>query len=135
LYSSNPETSQRKAAEATRAKFKLEKFSHSTVSRSFKTLEQTQKEALEGRFGEELKPPNHSQNLPLVSKQTTSGVKKENQQTIEKCFPTVKETACRRKEMLGFLRDFIFASKKGSIEAATCQFVKYWHEKTQRLLL
>jgi hypothetical protein len=135
LYSSNPEIGQRKVAEATRAKFNLEKFSHSTVSRSFKTIEQTQKKALEGRFGEELKPSNQSPNLPLVSEQATTDAKKENLPETARRFPTVIETASRRKEMLGFLRGFILASKKGSIEAATCQFVKYWHEKTQQLLL
>jgi hypothetical protein len=45
------------------------------------------------------------------------------------------DTAERCKEMAVFLQRYLSATKEVGIEAASRQFVKYWHEKTKKLLL
>ena len=134
LYSSNPDLGQRGAAKATRTEFGLAKFSHSTVSRSFKSFEQARKKALESRFGEELKPCCPQSPMP-IGVVTNSDAKNDEAAHTLKRFPSVMDTAERRKEMAVFLQRFLSASKEGDIETAGRQFVKYWHKKTQRLLL
>jgi hypothetical protein len=125
---------QRGVAKATRAEFGLEKFSHSTVSRSFKAFEQDRKEALEHRFGKELKVSDGK--TPVLAAVTAnSDTRSDEAPHPVRRFPSVMDTAERRKEMAVFLCRFLSASKERNIEAASSQFVKYWHEKTKRLLL
>jgi hypothetical protein len=134
LYSTNPEIGQRGVAKATRAKFKLKKFSHSTVSRSYRTLEQKQKQAYESRFGEEFKVSD-SESLTIATTNVTVNVKPEETTLSRKRFPSVFDTAMRRKEMVEFLQEYLYDLEYGNIEVASCQFVEYWHKKTQQLLL
>jgi len=134
LYSSSPNLGQRGVAKATRAIFRLGKFSHSTVSRSFKAFEQSRKKALGQRFGEELEV-SYDETSTLANAAADSGDKNDEAAHTLKRFPSVMDTAERRKEMAVFLQRFLSASKEGDIEAAGRQFVKYWHKKTQRLLL
>ena len=135
LYSSNPEIGQRGAAQATRDEFNLKHFSHSTVSRSFKSFEQTQKQSLEHRFGEEVKVcgisiPNHAyaaENAKIKSDEVPDTVKR---------FPYAADTTMRRQKMAVFLQEFLCCAKKEeNIEAASRQFVESWHKKTNQLLL
>ena len=142
LYSSNPEMGQRAAAEATREEFGLEKFSHSTLSRSFRTFEESQKRALELSFGEEFKIC--SEETPcLVGRAEKPETKKDNDANCARRFPTVIETTERRKKMTEFLSDIIKslqkenieAIQKENIEAISRQFLEKWHKKYRRLLL
>jgi hypothetical protein len=138
-YSANLQIGQRGAAEATRAKFKLKTFSHSTVSRTFRLYEQAQKAALKARFGGELKISG-AEGLVVVC-----AVPKDAENE-EKCsatmetppskwrFPSVTDTASRREAIAGFLPMFEKDAKTADIVAAVRQFVRSWHEKYRRLL-
>ena len=139
-YSTNPEVGQRGAAEATRSKFNLKTFSHSTVCRSFKSFELAQKSALEKRFGEEAMLT-AADGLPLVG----GAVKCADDEKVYpgtdsnppsgRRFPSAVSTACRRTAMGGFLPKFQKKAKIADIEAAACRSAKDWHEKYRRLLL
>jgi hypothetical protein len=135
IYSANPDYGQRKVAAATKSKFKLKKFSHSTVCRSFKKIEQFQKQALERRFGEEFKANNDKSQT-----QTNTPIEMFTESQGESCdvrrFPSVKDTAKRREQMAKFLQAFHNAAiKEDNIEAAGQLFVKHWYDKTRRLLI
>ena len=142
LYSSDPKLGQRGAAEATRIKFDLETFSHSTVCRSFKSIEDAQRLSLEHRFGEEAEI-DHTKGITIIKsvpKASTKGDKAENSGTDKKQhkdrrFPSVTDTADRRKALRGFLPKFKKNAKIIKIETAGCRFVKNWHKKSGRLLL
>jgi len=137
LYSKNPGMGQRAVAEATRAEFGLETFSHSTVSRTFRALEQSRELALERRFGDEVKP-----GVAEAPNLVVAAAKREAKEdgpaataATAKRFPTVKETAGRREAMRRHLRDIHYGSKTADIETASLGFVEKWHKKTGRLLL
>ena len=137
LYSTNPEIGQRGAAKATREKFKLEAFSHSTVSRSFRAFEQARKLALESRFGEEIKACGAGAPM-LVGAAAKHESKRDEASDSATRFPTVMDTAERRKEMAEFFREFFCAAEGQdikAIEAAGRQFSRNWHEKTRRLII
>jgi hypothetical protein len=134
IYSSSPEMGQRGAAKATRAKFKLETFSHSTVSRSFRSLERSQEQALDSRFGEEFKPCGR-QRPTIVGAAAKAGAKRDAPGDAGKRFPSAADTAKRREGMASFLMAYLRPAKSEGIEAASRQFVKEWNEKAMRLLL
>jgi len=134
LYSANPAMGQRAAAKATCDEFNLEKFSHSTVSRSFRGLEARHKQELERRFGEELTLCG-AVNASLVAAGAKSEPKGREAQNTAGRFPTVADTARRREGMAAFLRGFLDDCKKASIEAAARLFVESWNKKARRLLL
>jgi hypothetical protein len=135
MYCSNLDYGQRKVAKATRCRFKLEKFSHSTVCRSFKRIEQFQKQELERRFGKEFKANNDNNQTPT---QIPTGMftKDQEEPCVVRRFPSAEDTVERRDEIAIFLQSFHKATtKEDSIEAAGQIFVKYWYEKTKRLLI
>jgi len=125
---------QRSAAEATRKEFELEKFSHSTLSRSFRSFEESRLRALELSFGEEFKICGE-ENPCLVDRAVKPEAKKDNVANCARRFPTVIETTERRKKMTEFLSDIINSLQKVNIEAASRQFSEKWHKKNRRLLL
>jgi hypothetical protein len=141
-YGSNPNVGQRGAAEVTRIKFDLKTFSHSTVSRSFKSFENTRKMALGNRFGKEVEI-NEAGDLVIVMPAPQEAIKGDEyvrtytseKPQSERRFPSVSDTAERRKEMTGFLPKFKDDAKLASIEAVGRQFVLNWHERYRRLLL
>jgi len=134
LYSAKPNIGQRAVSEATRVKFNLKTFSHTTVGRSFKALEQSRQKALESRFGEEMKTCGDENPSPdSVTKDIASEVQKTTKETRR--FPSALDTAMRRKAMSEFLQAFRGATKKSGLEVAARLFVKYWYSKTKRLLL
>ena len=133
FYSENPDIGQRGAAKATRAKFKLESFSHSTVSRTFRAFEQTREQGLERRFGEEMKASDAG-SLANTSAVSNIGAKSDEAYTARH-FPSVRDTAARRGGMAGFFRKFLYDAEGGDIIVASQRFVKDWYIKTQRLLL
>ena len=133
IYSSNPEMGQRAAAKATRAKFKLEKFSHSTVSRSFRALEVKMKQCLEQRFGKEIVAAG-TEGSYIVSAAAKEKAKSEDASETGRRFPTVAETGERRKEMAAFLGEYLDACEEESVESAGHRFVEGWHKRNQQLL-
>jgi len=141
LYSSEPGLGQRGAAKATRAKFKLETFSHSTVSRTFKSLEETRKSILKSKFGEEVRieAAEAQISVPALGRQVVAAPKSDpiNAQAAHRAarFPSIADTANRRKEMAVFFRKFFPGTKTSEIETAGRQFMSNWHEKNRRLLL
>ena len=134
LYSSNPKIGQRGAAEATRAKFDLKTFSHSTVCRSFRSFEQARKLSLENRFGEKLKPCDAETPL-FVGVAAKVGTTKEDNSHSAGRFPSAIDTAARRKYMTKFFPNFLFEAKIGIIESISLQFVENWHKKSMVLLI
>ena len=133
LYSSCPEMGQRGVAEATRAKFKLETFSHSTVSRSFRSFEEAREQALENKYGRDAGA--FGEATPLISAATKGVAKKDSGQQSEVRFRTVADTSLRRDGMRGFLPKFQRTSKTSDIEARSKRFSEIWHKNTRRLLL
>ena len=141
-YSSNPNIGQRGAATATRAKFRLHKFSHSTVSRSFKTFGDAQATVLKKRFGEEIKVSGSESLIivacapkPAVDAQTASNSDAVDEAKSKNRFPSVSDTAGRRTVIANFLPQLSNIAKTAEIEAVVCQFAKEWHEISGRLLL
>jgi len=132
LYSRDPDIGQRGAAEATRKRFKLEKFSHSTVSRASRVLEQSFKQDLGRRFGEKINLPGaESQTLVCAAAKPVAGI--DAAPDALRRFPSAADTASRRKAMAVIFHGH-FSSAPGA-ETAARQFVKDWHTKTERLLL
>lgn len=134
LYSKKPEIGQRGAAKATRERFKLGTFSHSTVSRSFRSLEQAHKAALEKRYGEEINIRG-GEDLNVVSAAAKSNTKSFAGPRPERRFPTVAATAKRRGAMRGFFADYPGGAKRTGVETGISQFVEGWHKRTLRMLL
>jgi hypothetical protein len=126
LYSSNPEKGQRWAASETREKFGLETFSHSTVSRSFKSIEQMQKQSLGRLFGDELNA-SASQRSPCDVTDEVS--------VKPPVFPTSGSTAERRKVVASFLQWIIKAIKQNeNIETVSKEFAWEWHAHNNCLM-
>jgi hypothetical protein len=145
-YSMNPNAGQREAAKVTRDKFGLKTFSHSTVSRSFKSFEYAQNKALKNSYGEEIEIINSGEELIVVtpaSKDTTKCAEEGEEEFAdlsedshtERRFPSVSDTANRRNLMMSFLPKFQNDSKLATIESVGREFVLNWHEKYRRLLL
>ena len=134
LYSANPSRGQRWVAEATRAKFNLNTFSHTTLCRAFKSIEESQKKALEKRFGSEFKA--YTDECPPPASNTKNRTDDEQKAPDGKRrFPSIEDTAERRKAMNKFLLSFHNAAEEGDINTVACEFVKNWYEKTKQLLL
>ena len=134
LYGSNPEIGQRGAAEATRAKYELETFSHSTVCRSFKSFEQARERALERKFGEEIKAGG-TEAPPLVGPATKAGGGKAGAPHPAGRFPSAADTAGRREGVARFLPKYPCNAKIGDIESISRGFVENWHKKNRVLLI
>jgi hypothetical protein len=118
LYCCEPEMSQRDAAAATRKEFDLPKFSHSTLCRTLKALEESVSKAENG-------PTQISEAEP--ADKTPCGQKRR--------FPSVSDTASRRKAILPFFNSIPGVSEASSADAASLIIVKYWYEKHRRLLI
>jgi hypothetical protein len=125
---------QRDAAKATQEKFKLKTFSHSTVCRSFKTLEHMQKKALERRFGKEFQPHGNIGHTTNIKPVIMCAEIHSAPHTIRR-FPSVKDTAERRAEIAVFLQTFHNAVKESKLESSAKLFVKHTFGNTIRLLL
>ena len=140
-YSANPGIGQRGAAAATREKYGLKTFSHSTVSRSFKSFEKARKTALEKKFGKEI-IINDAEDIIIISAapkcasvEKTAHIDTGENPCNKGRFPTVGDTAERRRTMSGFLPELKKDASRMEIEAAGRRFARNWHEKTRRLLL
>jgi len=124
---------QRGVAEATRVKFKLETFSHSTVSRSFRSFEEARKRAMAKNFGEDAGTV--GERNPPISAVAKSAAKNDIGEQSGRRFRTVADTLPRRDWMRGFLPKFHRTSKRADIETSGKRFAEIWHKKTRRLLL
>jgi hypothetical protein len=107
---------QRAVAEATRKKFGLSSFSHSTVCRSFKALEQSILKAMEG--------------LPMQAVDF-GGVGSGKQRR----FPSVSDTAERRSSMSMFLKSLADSNDAEDIDRYSCTIVNNWYNKYSCLLI
>jgi hypothetical protein len=139
-YCATPDIGQRGAAEATRIKFDLKTFSHSTLNRSFRLLEKAQKMSLEKRYGKEFKI-NDIEEITAANSAPQSNAGKNvsvdaarGRHSMRR-FPSVADTSERRDVMSRFLPKFQKDAKTIDIEAAVCRLVKNWHGKYRRLLL
>ena len=144
LYSSNPSLGQRGVAETTRIEFGLETFSHSTLCRTFKDLEESLKNSLRKNFGEEFKwdsddivhcDDDISEIKSTVSDEGDLVDGTEQQPTNSRRFPSVEDTAARRTKMSKILRGFHKYIKKGKVDIVGQNFVKAWYDRTKRLLI
>jgi len=125
---------QRGAAEATRMKFKLETFSHSTVSRSFRSFEQARKHSLEKKYGAEISALGAERPM-LVDAAAKIDANEAKEGKPEKLFPMAIDTVNRREWMRGFFHEFPSVASRADIEKSSIRFVEKWHKKTGRLLL
>jgi len=133
LYCSEPAISQRTAAESTRKRFGLGTFSHSTVSRSFRSIENAVKQSLKNKFGEE-GTVCCRESAKLI--RTAVKIKKnEESSQREKRFPKSADTAARREAMHGFFPNRLLAAKRRETEYICIEFMVDWHERVSRLLL
>jgi len=138
----NPGVGQRGAAKATREKFNLKTFSHSTVSRSFKSFEDAREMALGNRHGEGL-DISGAEGLAVIMPAPKGAAKSDGEARAGTSgkpdaggrFPSASDTAGRRKLMAAFLPKFPNGAKLADIEAAGCQSALDWHRKYRRLLL
>jgi hypothetical protein len=138
LYSTDPKASQRNVAEKTREKFGLGKFSHSTLCRTFKVLEESIKKALGDRFGDEHKTGTEMLNDGDTGKlDAPSGNRKTSceEEVGKRRFPTVEDTYNRRKRMCAYLSSFTARLKNLGVGIASKVIVEHWHMKTKRLLI
>jgi hypothetical protein len=132
MYSANPALGQRAVAKATQKEFNLTTFSHSTVSRSFKKMEQHQKQALGNRFGEIFQITSDTSQAPVNTPEYSA---EQEKLSATRSFPSIEDTAVRRAAISAFLKTLHEEIKKGAIEVAGRHFVKYWYDKTRRLLI
>jgi hypothetical protein len=136
LYITDPKASQRYVAEKTREKFGLGKFSHSTLSRTFKRLEESIKKALGGRFGVEHKTETEILNDGETEKTDVPSEKTQREEEVfKRRFPTVEDTYNRRKRMSAYLKGFTARLKNLGVAIACKVIVENWHMKTKRLLI
>lgn len=121
---------QRKVAEATRKKFGLSKFSHSTVCRTFNALGESFAYAAKGASVHE------SSNLTsAVQPVCNSGARSGGSMEKTRRVPSAADTSARRTAMAAFLRDIIGSTDIGDITVASRKIVKIWHDKHRRLLI
>jgi hypothetical protein len=103
--------SQRAVAEITRNKFGLKKFSHSTVCRIFKALEESiEKVSVPGELYQDPAPGGGQR------------------------FPSVTDTAGRRRFMSAFLKG-LYENNTGEIDEISCNIVIKWYDRYMRLLI
>jgi hypothetical protein len=139
--------SQRAVAKATRIKYGLQTFSHSTVCRSFKVLEYAvaycrQEFALQRNVGD-FNVTSNIYNLSLIYPSPKHNTQDKNCNDIavsikpnkSRCFPAVTDTARRRRAMFKFVPKLSHNLNLIDIEVACCRFAEKWHEKSWRLLL
>ena len=127
LYSSRDEMSQRAVAEATRKKFGLTKFSHSTVCRTFKALELSIEEATKASLALGNREKDCEVKTNIEKAANTGGQKRS--------FPSIGDTSERRRIMSAFIRSIVKNNKTVCIIELCRDAVKYWYDRYGRLLI
>jgi len=124
LYSSSQQLSQRKVAEATRKKYGLETFAHTTVGRAMKALAKTLTETAV------------MNNETTESTEHETGHNEANAGKMRKGrFPSVKDTSAIRDTV----KSFFYAKLKNRCQEEikeTCdRIAMYWYTQFRRLLM
>ena len=126
--------SQRKAAQATRKKFGLSTFSHTTLGRTFKELEAS--------IAKAAAPPECNDGSANSTAQVEGGTDAapSGQKGQKRRFPSVADTAERRKDMAAFIKSFLKGKECEDKEAVAMpevsrRIVKTWYDKHKRLLI
>ena len=133
LYSSNPGMSQRAVAKATREKFDLPKFSHSTVCRTFKAMEVSIKEASEAAH---CAPQGGDGEAPAALANSESDAPAPDKQIDRKrVFPSAADTAMRRAAMLAFIKSIAGDYETAGAAELSRKIVKYWYDKYKSLII
>jgi len=117
---------QRAVAEATRKKFGLSKFSHSTVCRTLKAFEQSIKKA---------GASNGDQSDITVKTSDKEIAVQDGTQADDRRFPTVNNTAKRRIDISMFIRGMLDGTNPVSINDISFIIVSKWYKKYRCLLI
>jgi len=122
LYSSKPQLSQRKVAEATRKEYGLETFDHTTVGRAMKALAETLVEDT------------------VIDTETTEAAAQETGQNEASAihngrFPSVQDTSARRKIIKSFFYEKLKSSCQQGFKEACDRIAIYWYTLYHRLLM
>ena len=126
LYCSNPKISQRKAAEETKKRFNLEKFSHTTVGRAFKALEKS--------IAQETRPA-QSGGAANPAQTECDGAQPSADAPQGRMFPSIRDTYARREKMAAFLKDMCEGDGAADIIEKCRRIVGKWYGKHRRLLI
>ena len=132
LYSSNPGMSQRAVAKATREKFDLPKFSHSTVCRTFKAMEASIKEASAAAHCAQGSDGEAPAALASGENDAPAQDKKIGRKRV---FPSAADTAVRRAAMLAFIKSIAGNYETADAVDLSRKIVKYWYDKYKRLII
>ena len=129
IYITNPDIGQRSAAESTRKEFGLPTFSHSTLCRTFKRLEETIRKYEECAEtcqdnGDTATQQNGDEDCASL-KTLKNNVRR---------FPSVIDTADRRKAMSSFIQSMADGAA-GDINEISLKIVIKWYVRHRRLLL
>ena len=128
LYCSEPEKGQRAAAKATKKHFGLDKFSHTTISRSMKTMSQI----LDGGVDTCAQPKADSQ----MAKQETSQQRDISDGTYrERRFPLLRDIQKRRELIVKYFKDKLDAQSRPGLMESCERIAIWWHTKFNRLLI
>ena len=132
LYSAMPEKGQRWAAEATRKKFKLPTFAHTTLGRALKSFVRSTKEthkACEAQSGLAVE----SAGQPNAEAAENGGY--DNGKAIPACIPTAGTTKELRTAAAGVLGGRIAGASLEKIIEYTLEMAMSWFLEHRRLLL
>jgi len=116
----------RAVAEAARKEFGLSTLSHSTVSRTMKALEQSIQ-----KTGEVFQGCHDYAATPNSQVADSNGASPARQRR----FPSVTDTAERRRKMLSFLKSLIGDDEPVGINEFSLAIVNKWYKKYGRLLI
>ena len=117
-------------AESTRMKYGLKTFSHTTLGRTFKSMEVYIKAAGEaGLYAvEEAEETGKTEII-------TSTPREEQGKNEARRFPSKQATGARRRKMARFFSGFSKEKMRTNISRASLNLVKEWQCKTTRLLI
>jgi len=120
---------QRGVAKATREKFGLSKFSHSTLCRTFK--------ALENAIAKASAPSENNGSDTACERQDKSEIDAASSkpEAPKRIFPSAADTAERRREMAAFIKSTLEGNKTEDIIEISRIIVKYWYDKYKRLII
>jgi len=130
-YSSDPDMSQREAAEKTKEHFKLEKFSHTTIGRIMKKLPEMLNEyETAGAAAAEVVAAEAGQEEKTEADKAVVEEKK-----CKKGVMSVRDTQQRRETVKIFLKDKLDNSSSKRLTETCAQIAVRWYGKFNRLLL
>jgi len=139
LYSGNPEKGQRWAAEATRKRFGLQSFAHTTLGRALKALVRNLDAATEITESDGLDSASASTGEKIENNTGQKEAEKEsgrgNGNRSKACFPSVRSTEWLRKRAAEFLCGRLGCATMIQIIEAGQAFAMEWYKEYGRFLL